>query len=247
MTTNIDQQFDLNGLIGKPSGGDFTTAYASATTLTLGTLPGGASVTADDIVAVVQLSGGAGGAVVATYTRDDKTMSMSSNTLTVTEAEFGASDAFVVYTNIPRSGGALDDGAFTIGTNVQPTGMLADNSSPDSVDEGDVGIPRMSLDRIPYGQNPPSVAHTLASVAVSASSFTVQAANAGRKGMIIYNDGSANVYVKAGATASTSSFNWKMVPNSSLTLPEVDQSIYTGVIDAIGDSATGNLRVTEVT
>jgi filamentous hemagglutinin len=42
----------------------------------------------------------------------------------------------------------VDDAAFTPGTDdVYPIGAMADETSPDSVDEGDVGIPRMTLDR----------------------------------------------------------------------------------------------------
>jgi hypothetical protein len=41
-----------------------------------------------------------------------------------------------------------DDSAFTVATSkVAAVGMLADETAPDSVDEGDVGIPRMTLDR----------------------------------------------------------------------------------------------------
>ena len=42
----------------------------------------------------------------------------------------------------------VDDAGFTVATStVVPMGALADQTSPDSVDEGDVGIPRMTLDR----------------------------------------------------------------------------------------------------
>lgn len=41
-----------------------------------------------------------------------------------------------------------DDAAFTVGSSkVMAIGAMADETSPDSVDEGDVGIPRMTLDR----------------------------------------------------------------------------------------------------
>jgi hypothetical protein len=41
-----------------------------------------------------------------------------------------------------------DDDAFTAGTSrVVPVGMFADEASTDSVDEGDIGAPRMTLDR----------------------------------------------------------------------------------------------------
>jgi len=41
-----------------------------------------------------------------------------------------------------------DDGAFTVATDkVFPMGAIADETAPDSVDEGDIGAPRMTLDR----------------------------------------------------------------------------------------------------
>lgn len=44
-----------------------------------------------------------------------------------------------------------DDAAFTVGTTpVQPVGYLADQSSTDSVNEGDIGAARMTLDRVAY-------------------------------------------------------------------------------------------------
>ena len=47
--------------------------------------------------------------------------------------------------NIPSK---ADDSAFTIASdNVSPAGYLADETTPDSVDEGDVGLARMTLDR----------------------------------------------------------------------------------------------------
>ena len=42
----------------------------------------------------------------------------------------------------------VDDAAFTVGTdNVGAIGALADETAPDSVDEGDIGLLRMTLDR----------------------------------------------------------------------------------------------------
>ncbi len=57
---------------------------------------------------------------------------------------------------VVSSGGgtsATDDSAFTVGTTaVTPAGYLADETTPDSVDEGDVGAARMSLNRNVYVQ-----------------------------------------------------------------------------------------------
>ena len=99
---NNEKSYDIGGQIGKNSGGDFTVAYLSATTLTLGTYPDASSVTADDIVAVEQFS--SAGAPIAVITRDNKAMAVATNVLTVTGAAFGASDIFVIYTNVPRAG-----------------------------------------------------------------------------------------------------------------------------------------------
>jgi hypothetical protein len=46
------------------------------------------------------------------------------------------------------SGDLVDDAAFTPGTSrVQAIGLQADEAATDSVDEGDIGAPRMTLDR----------------------------------------------------------------------------------------------------
>lgn len=82
------------------------------------------------------------------------------------------------------------------------------------------------------------------SVAASASNVTLKASNAARRGLSVYNDSSAILYVKFGATASSSSYTIQMAANSYYELP---QPCYTGIIDGIWASATGNARITEVT
>lgn len=94
---------ELLWLIGKPSwiNADFTTAYASATTIDCTSLPSYASsLTADDIISIVQIN--TSWEVVKTYTRDDAPITVSWNTITVSWANFVDTDSFVVYTNIPR-------------------------------------------------------------------------------------------------------------------------------------------------
>ncbi len=88
----------------------------------------------------------------------------------------------------------------------------------------------------------PLTSETLSNVSVAATSFTVLAANTARRTVTIHNDGAATVYVKSGATASTTSFKVPLAPNQYYEWP---LPIYQGVIDAIGSSATGTLRVTE--
>lgn len=108
-STSIDvtnTSADLSGYTGKESGtnADFTTAYASATTITLSSLPTGVSaINADDIMTVEQYSNA--GLLVKRYTRDDVAFTATGTdptTLTVTGASFAATDTFVVYTSIRR-------------------------------------------------------------------------------------------------------------------------------------------------
>jgi hypothetical protein len=57
----------------------------------------------------------------------------------------GSINVTLVGTSFPSK---TDDSAFTIATDaVSPIGALADETAPDSVDEGDVGLVRMTLDR----------------------------------------------------------------------------------------------------
>lgn len=94
-------------------------------------------------------------------------------------------------------------------------------------------------------QNSPAKAAsaTLANVASSATNVTLQASNANRIGLTIFNDSTAILYVKFGATASSSSFTVKMNAGAYYEMP---QPIYTGIVDGIWASATGNARMTEL-
>lgn len=83
---------------------------------------------------------------------------------------------------------------------------------------------------------------TVASVASSASTGTLLAANQGRRGATIYNDSSAALYLKLGATASTTSFTALVAAAGYYEVPFG----YCGVIDGIWASANGNARVTEL-
>lgn len=86
---------------------------------------------------------------------------------------------------------------------------------------------------------------TLANVAGSASSVTLLAANVSRLGAVIMNDSTATLYVKYGATASSTSFTYLVAAGATLELPT--NAIYTGIITGIWTSATGNARITELT
>jgi hypothetical protein len=89
---------------------------------------------------------------------------------------------------------------------------------------------------------------TLANVASSATNVTLLASNASRRGVIIQNESTAVLYVKFGATATTSSYT-VAIPATVSGIGgywEMPSPIYTGIIDGIWASANGNARITEL-
>jgi hypothetical protein len=85
---------------------------------------------------------------------------------------------------------------------------------------------------------------TLANVASSASSVTLQASNAARMGWSIFNDSTSVLYLKYGTTASATSYTVQIPAGGYF---EVASPVYTGRIDGIWAAANGNARVTELT
>ena len=94
-------------------------------------------------------------------------------------------------------------------------------------------------------KNRPSATATLTNVASSATPVSLLASNTSRLGAIIFNDSTQVLYVKFGATASATSFTYKL--NAGDTLELMQFPIYTGAIDGIWASANGNARITELT
>ncbi len=84
-----------------------------------------------------------------------------------------------------------------------------------------------------------------ASVASSASSVNLFAAVTSAKGRTIYNDSSAILYVKFGATASNSSYTVQVAAGGYYEFPGSGSGVvYSGVVDGIWASANGNARLT---
>jgi len=80
-------------------------------------------------------------------------------------------------------------------------------------------------------------------VAAAAADTAILAANASRVGATIYNDSTANCYLKLGTGASTTSFTAKMGSGSYYEVPFG----YVGAINGYWDAANGYARVTEFT
>jgi hypothetical protein len=89
----------------------------------------------------------------------------------------------------------------------------------------------------------PSSTSSVTSVAASATNVTLLASNTNRVMATIFNDGNAQLYVKLGTTASTTSFTVKIAANGYYELPYK----YTGQIDGIWSAANGSARITELT
>jgi hypothetical protein len=90
----------------------------------------------------------------------------------------------------------------------------------------------------------PATASTSAitQVAASVTSVVLKASNTSRLGLTIMNDSTSVLYVKFGATASTTSYTVKMTAGQYYEMPFG----YTGEVDGIWLSAAGNAYITEL-
>lgn len=83
---------------------------------------------------------------------------------------------------------------------------------------------------------------TLANVAGSASSVALFAAAGTVRGRAVWNDSTAVLYLKFGATASATSATVKIPADGYYEFPS---PVYGGVVHGIWTAATGNARTTE--
>lgn len=82
------------------------------------------------------------------------------------------------------------------------------------------------------------------SVAASATSVTLLDENEDRKGATFYNDSTSVCCLKLGEDAAADDFTVKIKPDGYFQLPI---PAYTGEITCIWNSATGSMRITELT
>lgn len=105
----------------------------------------------------------------------------SGNLQVILAANTGVDVGDVDVLSLPTSPDTIaDDAAFVVATSpVFPGGFLADETTPDSVDEGDVGAGRMSLNRNQYMQIRDGTAERSAAVDASNNLQVIAAANSG--------------------------------------------------------------------
>lgn len=92
-------------------------------------------------------------------------------------------------------------------------------------------------------QQAPASTSAVTQVTSSATNVTLKAANTARRGLTIFNDSVAVLYVKLGATASTTSYTVKVASQGYYEVP----SDYSGIVDGIWTAANGFAYITEVT
>lgn len=151
-----------------------------------------------------------------------------SGTVTASSTTGAAADDAVLSGNPVRVGGRA--------SNADPTAMSAD---------GDMVT--VALDRKGQAYTLPGRAATatLSNVNDAATSTSLLASNTSRKGVIIHNDSTSILYLKYGATASTTSYTYKIPADGTWEMPA---PIYTGALDGIWSAdSTGAARITELT
>lgn len=84
---------------------------------------------------------------------------------------------------------------------------------------------------------------TVTRVSSSITNVVLIAANANRKGLMLYNDSTADQYIKFGSTATSTDFT---VILTRKAFYEMSFPLYVGQIDVISSSATGAIQVTEL-
>lgn len=118
------------------------------------------------------------------------------------------------------------------------------NKEPSSTDFG--LVVRLITPTTPIPVTPGAGGSTTGTVthpALTGANQTLLASNTSRRGASVQNISSNTLYVKCGATATTSSFTVRMDPYDYWEVP----AGYTGIIDAISSAASGNAAVTEWT
>jgi hypothetical protein len=88
-----------------------------------------------------------------------------------------------------------------------------------------------------------SATSSVTSVASSATNVTLLASNANRRGATVFNDSNKTLYLKLGATASTTSYTAQLGVSDYYEVPFA----YTGIIDGLWSSVNGSARITELT
>ena len=143
---------------------------------------------------------------------------------------------------------AVATGNGVVGTGVQRVAIASDNTafSVNAVQSGTWTVqPGNTANTTAWlMQNARAATSSVTSVASSATSVTLLASNAARKGATVFNDSTAILYLKFGATASATSYTVQIAAGGYYEFP--GPTVYSGVVDGIWSAANGNARLTEL-
>jgi hypothetical protein len=114
-----------------------------------------------------------------------------------------------------------------------------DGSGPYTIDASGVA----TLIGLPVASTPLPAGSSVTSVAGTAANTNLLAANAARRGAVVFNESTAVLYLKLGSASSVTSYTVQIAANGYYEVPFG----YTGIITGIWASANGNARVTELT
>lgn len=168
-----------------------------------------------------------------------RTSAYTSGLLVVTLSASGSISPFITEPATALSGSSVPLFNNTVGGVVPSSGISVAlqllDSTPSHTSFGTLVRP------LPHFAN----TATVTTVADTASSTQLLAANTSRKGVAIANDSSAALYVKLGTTASTTDYTVRLVQYAYYEVP----FHYTGRIDGIWatDPGDGAARITELT
>lgn len=158
----------------------------------------------------------------------------------LTDTELRASAVPVSAASLPLPSGAATEstlstlnGKVPANLTVTSTRLLVDGSGVTQPVSGTVSI-----------TPPVASSSSVTSVSASASSVSLLSSNSSRKMATFYNDSTATLYLKLGTTASTTSYTVQLVAGAYYELP--GNQVYTGAVDGIWASATGAVRITEL-
>lgn len=140
--------------------------------------------------------------------------------------------------------GKAEDAAHTSAdTGVALLAVRRDTAAVGSDTDGDYSTVNVDAAGHVWTRLPVPGTATHSNVVGAASDTQILAAAATRKTFMVFNDSSAVLYLKFGTGASSSSHAFQIQPGELYS----DESRWTGVVNGIWASATGNARVTEFT
>lgn len=241
-----------------------------------GTLPAGSATAANQVLEIAELTDintNTASIDTKTPTVGQKTMAASSPVVLASDqssipvaATLAAGSAIIGDVRIDQTtpgttNGVQINAALPAGANIigalaanQSTNVAQINGVTPLMGSGNTGSGSLRVTLAtdqPSNTNPLLVAETtsssssVTSVSASASSVSLLASNSSRKNATFFNDSAVILYLKLGATASTTSYTVQIPAMSYYELPI--GKIYTGAIDGIWASATGSVRITELT